>query len=59
MCTRLPADTVNQTLKVFMEEDNFDDNGFAWFDSFQKAKPGSAIYDHGMARVVSASSLHP
>ena len=34
--------------KVYMEEDNFDDNGFAWFDSFQKAKPGSTLYDQGM-----------
>ena len=37
--------------KVYMEEDNFDDNGFAWFDTFQKAKPGSALFDQGMTRV--------
>jgi phospholipase C len=37
--------------KVLMEADNFDDNGFAWFTSFIKSKPGDALYDKGMARV--------
>jgi phospholipase C len=37
--------------KVYMEEDNFDDNGFAWFDTFQKAQNGSALYEKGMKRV--------
>jgi len=36
--------------KVYMEEDNFDDNGFAWFDTFQKAKPGSVLYVRTRAR---------
>lgn len=33
-----------------MEEDNFDDNGFAWFNNFQQAKPGTPLYDKGMYR---------
>ena len=37
--------------KVYMEEDNFDDNGFAWFKNFQDAKPGDVLYDKGMVRV--------
>jgi phospholipase C len=37
--------------KVYMEEDNFDDNGFAWFKNFQDAVPGDALYDKGMVRV--------
>jgi phospholipase C len=41
----------NVSWKVYMEEDNFDDNGFAWFDTFQKAEKGSALYDQGMSRV--------
>eukprot|EP00037_Helgoeca_nana_P022910 m.236138 g.236138 ORF g.236138 m.236138 type:complete len:869 (-) comp26171_c0_seq1:163-2769(-) len=41
----------NVSWKVYMEEDNFDDNGFAWFDTFQKAKEGSVLYDQGMTRV--------
>ena len=26
--------------RVYMELDNFDDNGFAWFDQYRAAKPG-------------------
>jgi phospholipase C len=37
--------------KVYMEEDNFDDNGFAWFKNFQEAKAGNPLYDKGMVRV--------
>ena len=37
--------------KVYMEEDNFDDNGFAWFKNFQHAEPGNPLYDKGMVRV--------
>jgi len=33
-----------------MEQDNFDDNGFAWFEQFKKAQPGDAIYEKGMVR---------
>eukprot|EP00298_Acanthocystis_sp_HF-20_P016633 c21536_g1_i1.p1 GENE.c21536_g1_i1~~c21536_g1_i1.p1 ORF type:complete len:724 (-),score=311.80 c21536_g1_i1:22-1950(-) len=36
--------------KVYMETDNFDDNGFAWFANFQKAKPGEPLYEKGMKR---------
>jgi phospholipase C len=37
--------------KVLQEADNFDDNAFAWFAPFKKAKPGDALFDKGMARV--------
>lgn len=37
--------------KVYQEKDNFDDNGFAWFQSFKSSKPGDALYDKGMAIV--------
>ena len=36
--------------KVYQEEDNFDDNGFAWHDTFLKAKSGEPLFDKGMAR---------
>eukprot|EP01084_Bolivina_argentea_P043781 80629_1 len=38
------------TWRVYQEADNFDDNGFAWFDNFKQAKPGSVLYDQGMYR---------
>ena len=41
----------NVSWKVYMEEDNFDDNGFAWFTTFRDAKPGNPLYDKGLARV--------
>ena len=31
--------------------DNYDDNALAWFSAFQHAKPGSPLYDRGMASV--------
>ena len=37
--------------KLLQQADNFDDNGFAWFSSYKKAKPGDALYDKGMAHV--------
>lgn len=33
---------------VFQDADNFDDNPLAWFEQFQKAKKGSALYNKGM-----------
>lgn len=36
--------------KVYQQKDNFDDNAFAWFEVFQNAKPGSPLYDKGLAR---------
>lgn len=30
--------------------DNFDDNGFAWFSSFQQSRPGDPLFDKGMVR---------
>ena len=32
-------------IQVYQEVDNFDDNGFAWFDNYRKAKPGSPLFD--------------
>jgi len=29
--------------KVYMEQDNFDDNGFAWFEQYRNAQPGDAL----------------
>ncbi|GAA0679719.1 phospholipase C, phosphocholine-specific [Kitasatospora atroaurantiaca] len=37
--------------KIYQQSDNFDDNALAWFANFKKAKPGSALYDKGMATV--------
>lgn len=37
--------------KVYQESDNFDDNGFEWFATFQEAQPGSPLYDKGKAIV--------
>ena len=39
--------------KVYMELDNFDDNAFAWFDQFKKAKSGDPLYEKGMKRHIS------
>jgi len=36
--------------KVYQQEDNFDDNGFAWHASFQSATAGDPLYDKGMFR---------
>ena len=38
--------------KVYEQADNFDDNGFSWFASFQKSKPGDPLFDKGQARSV-------
>lgn len=36
--------------RVYQQLDNFDDNGFAWFNSFQKSRPGDYLFDQGMKR---------
>eukprot|EP00211_Chloroparvula_japonica_P003775 CAMPEP_0119119962 /NCGR_PEP_ID=MMETSP1310-20130426/1222_1 /TAXON_ID=464262 /ORGANISM="Genus nov. species nov., Strain RCC2339" /LENGTH=702 /DNA_ID=CAMNT_0007109421 /DNA_START=130 /DNA_END=2238 /DNA_ORIENTATION=- len=36
--------------RVYQQLDNFDDNGFAWFNAFQQAKPGDPLWDKGMSR---------
>ena len=36
--------------KVYEEADNFDDNAFTWFASFQQSKPGDPLFDKGQAR---------
>eukprot|EP00656_Telonema_subtile_P004451 TRINITY_DN12026_c0_g1_i8.p1 TRINITY_DN12026_c0_g1~~TRINITY_DN12026_c0_g1_i8.p1 ORF type:complete len:374 (+),score=99.50 TRINITY_DN12026_c0_g1_i8:157-1278(+) len=36
--------------KLYQGADNFDDNGFAWFENFKNAKAGEPLYDKGMAR---------
>ena len=37
--------------RVYQQADNFDDNAFQWFANYQDAKPGTPLYDKGMARV--------
>ncbi|KAL6047517.1 phospholipase C, partial [Balamuthia mandrillaris] len=37
--------------RVIQEVDNFDDNAFEWFNSFQQAKPGSPLYELGIRPV--------
>eukprot|EP01039_Chlorochromonas_danica_P011446 gene11446-12800_t len=36
--------------RVYQQLDNFDDNAFAWFNTYQQAKAGDALFDKGMAR---------
>jgi len=36
--------------RVYQGIDNFDDNAFAWFSSFQESRPGDELFDRGMAR---------
>mmetsp|Transcript_19893 Transcript_19893/g.41555 ORF Transcript_19893/g.41555 Transcript_19893/m.41555 type:complete len:717 (+) Transcript_19893:1-2151(+) len=38
----------------YQQEDNFDDNGFAWFDTYMNAQEGDALYDKGMKRELDA-----
>jgi len=45
-------EAANISWKTYQQEDNFDDNGNAWFANFQKAKPGDPLYDKGMFRGV-------
>lgn len=40
----------NISWKVYQELDNFDDNGFAWFENFINAKPGTPLFDKGLFR---------
>ncbi len=44
-------ENANVSWRVFQEEDNFDDNGNAWFASFQSAQPGSPLYEKGIRPV--------
>ena len=41
----------NISWKVYQMHDNFDDNGFAWFDQFKASTPGSVLYDNGLKDV--------
>jgi phospholipase C len=45
----------NVSWRLYQGEDNFDDNGFAWFDNYRHAQPGEPLYDLGMARVNSST----
>ena len=45
----------NVSWKLYQGVDNFDDNGFAWFDNYRNAKPGDPLFDLGMNRVDSTS----
>jgi len=47
-------DKAGVSWQVFQEEDNFDDNGFAWFDNFMTADKDSDLYQKGMKRQLSA-----
>jgi phospholipase C len=40
----------NVSWRVYQQHDNFDDNAFAWFRTFQEAQPGSVWFDKGMYR---------
>ena len=37
--------------QVLQELDNFDDNAFEWFESFQTSLPGSSLFDNGVMPV--------
>jgi phospholipase C len=39
--------------RIYQQIDNFDDNAFAWFQSFQKSRPGDALFDQGLSRSLS------
>jgi len=41
----------NISWKVIQEEDNFDDNAFAWFTKYRFSSPGNPLHDKGMADV--------
>lgn len=41
----------NVTWRVIQEKDNFDDNAFEWFATFQDAKPGDWRYEKGVRPV--------
>jgi phospholipase C len=43
-------EAANVSWRVYQGPDNFDDNAFAWFASFQQSRPGDALFDKGMAR---------
>lgn len=40
----------NISWKVYQQVDNFDDNGFAWFSSFQTSRKGDPLFDKGLVR---------
>jgi phospholipase C len=44
----------NISWRVYQQLDNFDDNGFAWFYNYQKARPGEPLFDKGMMRQANA-----
>ncbi|WP_405805859.1 phospholipase C, phosphocholine-specific [Streptomyces sp. NBC_00210] len=48
------------TWKVYQNaQDNYGDNGLAYFNQFETAKPGSALYDRGMASVPKVTGSTP
>lgn len=44
-------EAANISWKVYQQSDNFDDNGFAWFQSFKTAPTTSPLYQKGIAVV--------
>jgi phospholipase C len=43
---RLEANRVSW--RIYQQTDNFDDNALAWFRSYQRARPGSPLYENGI-----------
>lgn len=43
-------EAVNVSWRVYQQIDNFDDNAFAWFHSFQNARPGDPLFEKGLRR---------
>ena len=35
--------------KLYQGQDNFDDNGFAWFENYKNSKEGKPLFDKGIA----------
>jgi len=33
-------EAANVSWKIYQQADNFDDNAFAWFNAYQKSRPG-------------------
>lgn len=42
----------NVSWRVIQEVDNFDDNAFEWFKSFQDSRPGEPLFDYGVLPVL-------
>lgn len=45
-------ENANVSWRLYQELDNFDDNAFAWFETFRSSLPGSVWWDQGMYRAM-------